>query len=165
MLISLELTFFIVTGERVSVTVLSACIDTDLSITSGTSQPFLIKSIPFILVFSFLFITPLVEIRRLIYKKYFTLLFCVALVTIVSIYYKLEVYKAYLVEWGGYTENDYGSKKLYFQKLFYHQYYPVLLDDAFYIGSEFYELWQAKKLMNHEALSEGVVFNKEKIHR
>lgn len=161
-LISLELTFFIVTGERVSVTVLSASIDTDLSVASGTSQPFLIKSIPFILVFSFLFIMSLVEIRRLNYKKYFTLLFCVALVTIASIYYKLEVYKAYLVEWGGYTENDYGSKKLYFQKLFYHQYYPVLLGDAFYIGSEFYELWQAKKLMNHEALPEGIVFNKER---
>lgn len=162
LLISLELTFLLVSGERVSVTVLSASIDTDLSIASGTTMPFFIKAIPSIIIFSFLFIMSMSEIKKLKFKIYLLLIPCLAFITIFSVYSKLDKYQNYLVEWGGYNKTDYSSKKIYFQKLFYHRDYPLILGDGFYIATEFYELYQAKKLINHNVWPEGIVFNKDK---
>lgn len=156
--IGLETSYFVLFGERVSTTILSASVDTFINYTIKVSFIILLKSLPIIIIISILLINSCLEIKKLKIKNYLILTSIIFFVAIFCIFNKLANFKENLVEemLYNYAEDPLGNIKY-----LYYKEYPIIFGDVFYLAADIYTIRNIKNNSYHDKWPDGIVLPKQ----
>lgn len=167
LVIGLEITYMIITGERISVTILNSGTDNQFWSTLAVSKPFIIKAMPLIFFLSFLFIKTMLEIKLFKWRNYLVILVGCLLLSVSYLYNNMVLLDKYnnnlsdvFIESFDLPSMD-GPKLVYEHKYMFHKYYPLFFGDMFYLVMSSYELSTIKDNSFHDKWPHGIALRED----